>query len=115
VNHDQIEFIRSGSISFDLVRQEFGTEKGVDTRMTADMITLSDIYDIAIIVSGDADYILAAQVIKRKGKLAYSVSFLNESGRKLPGVARRLEGIVDGKKEIPFEQIRAMMNVTVTD
>ena len=49
---------------YDLVKQTLGTEKGVDTQLASDMITLSDGYDVAVVVSGDADY--SASVRKRE-------------------------------------------------
>lgn len=40
--------------------------------------------------------------MKRMGKLVYSVSFLTESGNKLPGGAQLLERCGDGEVELPF-------------
>ena len=38
-NHnDQLEFRRSGSITYELATKQFGVEKGVDTQLAADMI-----------------------------------------------------------------------------
>jgi len=109
--HNQIQFQRIGSISYNSVIRSFGTEKGVDTQLTADMITLSNIYDVALIVSGDADYIPPVSAIKNLGKLVYSVSFLTENGNKLPGGAWRLERCVDGQIELPFEVIKKRLGI----
>ena len=45
-------------------------EKGVDTRLVADMVFMAarDLYDVAILVSGDGDLAFAAQAVKDLGK-----------------------------------------------
>jgi uncharacterized LabA/DUF88 family protein len=103
-NNDQLEFRRSGSITYDLVTSQFGVEKGVDTQLTTDLITLSDVFDAAIIFSGDADYLPPVAAVKMKGKLVYSVSFLDETGRQLPGGARRLSNAVDSRADLEFSR-----------
>lgn len=110
-NNDQLEFRRSGSITYDLVTSQFGVEKGVDTQLATDLITLSDIFDAAIILSGDADYLPPVAAIKTRGKLVYSVSFLDERGRQLPGGARRLSNAVDSRVDLDFEMVRQALNI----
>src|SRR4030042_2177186 len=51
--HKAIEFRRAGSIQYNLFNEELGTEKAVDVKLATDLIVLKDIYDIAVIVSGD--------------------------------------------------------------
>lgn len=110
--YDQIQFQRIGSIRYDLVERSFGNEKGVDTQLASDLIALSNIYDIALLVSGDADYIPPVSAVKNMGKLVYSVSFLTADGTKLPGGAWRLERSVDGQIEVPFKQVRARLGIS---
>ena len=94
-----------------MVDRQFAKEKGVDTQLTTDLITLADIYDVAIIVSGDADYIPPVSAIKNMGKLVYSVSFLTEAGQKLPGGAVRLERRVDGRiPSLPHQICQFLIN-----
>jgi len=102
--NDRIEVRRSGSITFDLFANRFGTEKGVDTQLATDLIVLADNYEVAIVVSGDADYLPPITAIKGRGKLVYSVCFLDSGGDKLPGGARRLEAVVDSTYEVPFRE-----------
>jgi uncharacterized LabA/DUF88 family protein len=109
--NDQLEFRRSGSIPYDLVTCQFGVEKGVDTQLTTDMIVLSNIFDAAIILSGDADYLPPVAAIKMKGKLVYSVSFLDQKGQQLPGGARRLSNAVDSRADLDFEKVRQALNI----
>jgi uncharacterized LabA/DUF88 family protein len=109
--NDQLEFRRSGSITYELATKQFGVEKGVDTQLATDMIVLADIYDAAIILSGDADYLPAVAAVKAKGRLVYSVSFLGENGKPLPGGARRLRNAVDSRIDLPFEAMRSAMRI----
>lgn len=44
------------------------SEKELDTRLAVDIVTMAEIYDFAIIISGDADVIPSIEYIKRKGK-----------------------------------------------
>jgi uncharacterized LabA/DUF88 family protein len=110
-NNDQLEFRRCGSIRYDCIRKKFGTEKGVDTQLTTDMIELADIYDAAIILSGDADYLPPVAAVKRKGKLVFSVSFLDQNGKQLPGGARRLSNAVDSRLDLNFEAVRTGLSI----
>ena len=43
-------------------------EKGLDTRLAVDMVALEANYDVAIVVSGDADSIPSIDLMKRRGK-----------------------------------------------
>ena len=44
-------------------------EKGVEVRMTTDMIKLAwvDNYDVAVLVSSDADFVPVAEFLERRG------------------------------------------------
>jgi hypothetical protein len=52
-------------------------EKGVDTRIVTDMISLAwqDAYDVAVIASLDADLIPAVQFVQQKGKRVIQAGF----------------------------------------
>jgi uncharacterized LabA/DUF88 family protein len=54
---EAVEFRRAGSIRYQLFRQKFGQEKGVDVKLATDLLSLNNIFDVGIIVSGDADYV----------------------------------------------------------
>lgn len=111
--NDQLEFRRSGSIPYDLATKQFGTEKGVDTQLTTDMIIMAGIYDAAIILSGDADYLPPVAAVKARGRFVYSVSFLDQKGRQLPGGARRLSNAVDSRCDLQFEAVRSALNIEI--
>ena len=110
-DNDRIEFVSSGSIPFNLLQENFGTEKGVDTRLTTDMITMAPNYDMAIIISGDADYIPPIKAIKRMGKIVANVSFLTKNNKTLPGRAFRLETTVDHVHKIKYDDMAEYMSI----
>lgn len=53
------------------------TEKGVDVKLAVDMVTNAfyDKYDVAIIVTNDADFVPAIKAVQESGKAVYNVSF----------------------------------------
>jgi nijmegen breakage syndrome protein 1 len=57
-------------------------QKGVDVALVTDVMSLAneDAYDIAIIVSGDNDFVDAINYVKSKGKKVWVVSFVNSLG-----------------------------------
>ncbi|MCK4650448.1 NYN domain-containing protein [Candidatus Pacearchaeota archaeon] len=63
VNTRKLKVIRSGG-------KKLRVEKGVDVQIASDMIDYSlvkDFCDVCILISGDADFLPAMNVIKRKG------------------------------------------------
>jgi uncharacterized LabA/DUF88 family protein len=59
----------------------FTVEKGVDSSIVADMMSLGweDAYDIAVLLSSDADIKPAVEYLKRFGKKVYHATFANVS------------------------------------
>lgn len=114
-HNDRLEFRRSGSIPYTLATKQFGIEKGVDTQLATDMIVHSGMYDVAIILSGDADYLPPVAAVKARGRLVCSVSFLDQNGRQLPGGARRLSNAVDSRADLPFEAVRTGLSISRVD
>jgi uncharacterized LabA/DUF88 family protein len=51
-------------------------EKGLDTALAVDMVALQDNYDVALVVSGDADAIPSIRHLKERGKHIGAVEFL---------------------------------------
>ena len=51
-------------------------EKGVDTSFAVDMATMSSSYDVALLISGDADGIPSVKYVKNAGKQVGAVEFL---------------------------------------
>ena len=57
--------------------QKLVTEKGLDTALAVDMVALQKNYDVAILISGDADNIPSIKYAKRHGKQVGVVEFLS--------------------------------------
>ncbi len=66
-NTQFIEIIESGHWKVDLLRRQV-TEKGVDTALAVDVVTLVDSYDVAVVLSADADMIPSLSYAKQQGK-----------------------------------------------
>jgi len=111
LRHRAVEFRRAGAISFNLFEEQFGEEKCVDVRLACDLVTLREAYDTAIIVSGDQDYVPAAQILKDAGRTVVNVAFEKRNGTLLPGGARRLNIVTDSSLNVPYERLRAFMGL----
>jgi NYN domain-containing protein len=73
--------LRAPLVFYNLFVDDFGREKGVDVDLATDLLELKDIYDVAVIVSGDQDYVPAVRKVKDKGKHVVNVSFLKRDGK----------------------------------
>lgn len=102
--YKSIEFRRAGSIRYNLFNRTLGSEKAVDVKLATDLIKLKEIYDVAVIVSGDQDYVPAVDLIKDSGKRTVNVAFLTEDGHLLPGGAKRLNQSTDWSLEVKHSQ-----------
>ena len=106
-----IEFRRAGSIRYNLFDKRLGREKAVDVQLAVDLVRLKDIYDVAIIVSGDQDYVPAVEAVKDYGKRVVNVAFLKENGSILPGGAIRLNYATDQGLQIPHAELKTHLNL----
>jgi uncharacterized LabA/DUF88 family protein len=109
--HRALEFRRSGAIPYNLIDGRFGQEKTVDVHLAVDMVTLQANYDLAIIVSGDQDYVPAAQSVKDMGKHVVNVAFKARSGVLLPGGAKRLNQATDWSITLEWEEFRVLLGI----
>lgn len=64
-------------------------EKGVDVMLTTELLThtFKDNFDIAVIVGGDQDYIVALKEIKREGKRIVMSCFKNSFSNEIQEIA----------------------------
>ena len=71
------------------VRGDTAVEKGVDIMMATDMLRLawSDIYDVAVMVTGDGDFAYAVQAVKDLGKHVEVAAFPANLAWELANVA----------------------------
>jgi len=90
---------------------QLGQEKAVDVNLAVDLITLKDIYETAVIVSGDQDYTPAVAKIKEHGKTVWNVAFKTRSGKLLPGGARRLNIVTDSVLEVGHKDLSGFLDL----
>ena len=62
-------------------------EKGLDTALAVDMVALQDNYDVAVVVTGDADAIPSIRHLKERGKHIGAVEFVGGSSSDTRGRA----------------------------
>ena len=108
----RIEFRQAGAITFDLFTGRLQKEKAVDVKLATDLIMLRDIYDVAVIVSGDQDYVPAVQAVKDFGKIVINVAFAARSGKLLPGGARRLNHVTDNSITAHYDKLGPLLGIT---
>ena len=107
-----IEFRRSGSTMFDLMENRCTGEKTVDANLSLDMLLLKDIYDVAVILSGDQDFVPAARAAKNAGKIVVNVAFRTENGRGFfPPGADKLHQVVDWRIEVDHAAFRKFLGL----
>lgn len=111
--HRSIEFRRSGAIPYNLLTGRFGQEKTVDVNLGVDMVMLQANYDVGVIVSGDQDYVPAAQAVKNLGKSVVNVAFKARNGVLLPGGARRLNQATDWSISFEWDEFREVLNISL--
>ena len=109
--HRGVEFRRAGAILYNLFTEKLGKEKAVDVKLATDMTQLQNIYDIALIVSGDQDYVPAVQVAKDSGKTVINVAFEARNGLLLPGGARRLNQMTDHALIVKHADLKTYMGL----
>ncbi len=107
----RIEFRHAGAITFNAFTKKLRKEKAVDVKLATDLITLRDIYDVGVIVSGDQDYVPAVQRVKDFGKTIINVAFVARNGKLLPGGARRLNHVTDDSINIKYDDLARYLNI----
>lgn len=80
-------------------------------KLACDLVLLRDIYDTAVIVSGDQDYVPAVEAVKEFGKSVWNVAFRTRGGRLLPGGARRLNVATDRCLEIGYDELAHYLGI----
>jgi uncharacterized LabA/DUF88 family protein len=70
-------------------KKALGVEKGIDVMIATDLLYFawSGFYDVAILISGDADFAYAAQAVKNMGKHVEVAYFENAASKELLDVA----------------------------
>lgn len=98
-------------MTYDLFERKLGREKAVDVKLACDMLMLRKIYDVAIIVSGDQDYVPAVEIVKDSGKEVVNVAFEKMNGTLIPGGARQLNIKTDDSFGVPYGDLKRHMGL----
>ncbi|GAB4563507.1 MAG: hypothetical protein Tsb0020_12740 [Haliangiales bacterium] len=95
-NTDYIDIAERGHWKVDVLHRMV-TEKGLDTSLAVDMIALLDSYDVAVVISGDADMIPSIELAKNRQKQVAVVEFHRGDRPDRPGrgFASRLKRSAD--------------------
>ena len=93
---DFVEIRQEGHWKVDLLNHTIN-EKGLDTSLAVDMVALQDTYDIALLISGDADGIPGINYVKSRSKHVGVVEFRRGSATEFPtkGASSRLKLAAD--------------------
>jgi uncharacterized LabA/DUF88 family protein len=93
---DFVEIRQEGHWKVDLLHHTI-TEKGLDTGLAVDMVALMESYDVALLISGDADGIPGINYIKGRAKHVGVVEFRRGAPSDLPmkGASSRLKIAAD--------------------
>lgn len=75
---DAIDIIEAGYWKVNFINK-FVEEKGLDTALAVDMIALQQNYDVALVISGDADSIPSIEHMKKNNKTIAAIEFVNGS------------------------------------
>jgi uncharacterized LabA/DUF88 family protein len=93
---DFVEIRQEGHWKVDLLHHTLN-EKGLDTSLAVDMVALIDTYDIALLISGDADGIPGINYVKSRAKHVGVVEFRRGAPADVPakGASSRLKIAAD--------------------
>lgn len=75
---DCIDVIEAGHWRVDMLHHQVD-EKGLDVSLAVDMVTLAPLFDLAVVISGDADMLPSLRYCKQAGKHVSLVEFLQET------------------------------------
>jgi uncharacterized LabA/DUF88 family protein len=83
---DFIDLVECGHWKLDLIHRQV-IEKGLETRLAVDMVTLMDTYDVAVLVPGDADTVPSLDHVQARGRHVGVVELLSGGPREKKGAA----------------------------
>jgi uncharacterized LabA/DUF88 family protein len=93
---DFVEIHQQGHWKLDMLYHTV-SEKGLDTSLAVDMVALQETYDVALLISGDADGIPGINYVKSRSKHVGVVEFRKGSaqGSYAKGTSSRLKNAAD--------------------
>jgi uncharacterized LabA/DUF88 family protein len=109
--HPFVKFYRPGWQPCFLPDRRLGREKGVDIGLAVDLIHQLPNYDLAVLFSGDGDYVPAIDIGKTYGKEIALMEFEFRTGEALRGTSRRLRGRADTIINVPFQDLATFLGI----
>lgn len=91
--------------------RKLGREKGVDIGLAVDLIHHLPDYDLAILFSGDGDYVPAIKIAQAAGKKIALMEFEFRNGDPLRSISRRLKALSDITINVPFGDLAAFLGI----
>ena len=93
--HDCLEFEGFRVITTDSYETDYREQKGVDVAMASEMLVqaFNDNFDVAIVVSGDGDFVPAIEHLQRMGKIVEVASFATSTNRSIRKAADRYHSL----------------------
>ena len=93
--HDCLRYNGFRVVVCDLSEPESRNQKGVDVAMACEMVrqAYNDSYDVAIVISGDNDFVPAIEIIKNVGKIVEVASFEASFGKHIRMAADRTHSL----------------------
>jgi uncharacterized LabA/DUF88 family protein len=79
-----IDVVECGHWKLDLIHRQV-LEKGLETRLAVDMVTLLDTYDVALLVPGDGETIPSIDHVQARGRHVGVVEFVSAQPRERSG------------------------------
>lgn len=111
----KVKIRRPGWQACSLVNSVLHEEKAVDVGMVVDMLSKSDDFDIAVLLTADGDFVPAVKELRRRGKENACLYFQGSPTRKGPRIARRLTKEMNYVIDLPIADLAAFMGVTLVE
>ena len=107
--NDFLELHRCGRWKVDFLHKSVA-EKGLDTSLAVDMVGLVDSYDVALLITGDADGIPSVSHIKNKGRHVGVIEFLPGAPQDSQprSAASRLKAVADFVVSVYEQELREL-------
>lgn len=109
--HPFVRFYRTGWQPCYLPDRRLGQEKAIDIGLAVDLVRKANDYDLAVLFSGDGDYVPAVKVIQAAGKQVALMEFAIRTGETLRGTSRRLHALSDVTIAVPFEDFTKFLGL----
>src|SRR5262249_34172492 len=81
------------------------SEKGIDTSLTVHLFDTADSWDVAFLLSGDADFVPVVSSLRRRGKIVIGAGFGDAS----TALIRECYQYIDLSKEFLIDDVLAFM------